>query len=93
MIKEELLEISNIIQISISESETNILLNQLNNVIEYASKIDDYNCENVKELQFMIDDVNRFREDVALDSISLSDVLKNASKKNESFFKVPKVIE
>jgi aspartyl-tRNA(Asn)/glutamyl-tRNA(Gln) amidotransferase subunit C len=93
MTKEELTEISNIIQISLTENESNILLNQLNNVIEYVSKIDNCQCEHEKELQFIIDNTNRFREDIPLDSIPLKDALKNAPKKNENFFKVPKIIE
>ena len=93
MTKDELLNISNIIQISLTEKECDILLNQLNDVIKYASKIDDYSCENVEELQFMIDETNRFREDIPSDSISLSDALKNAPKKNENFFKVPNTLQ
>ena len=93
MTREELLEISNIIQISISEKELEILLKQLNDVIEYTSKVNFFPSKDRNELQFVTDGNNRFREDTTLDSIPLPDVLKNAPSKNEIFFKVPKVIE
>jgi len=93
MTKDELKDISNVIQISISDAEGDILLEQLNNVLAYVSKIDDYCCDDAPEMQFMTDDVNRFRDDVPLSSISLKDALANAPSKNDNFFKVPKVIE
>lgn len=94
MTKEEFIELSKIIQIKINDNESDILFNQLNGIIDYVHKIDNCLCDlnNETELQFMIDDVNRLREDVPATSITLTDALKNASKKNESFFKVPKVL-
>ncbi|MCL2039012.1 MAG: Asp-tRNA(Asn)/Glu-tRNA(Gln) amidotransferase subunit GatC [Bacteroidetes bacterium] len=95
MTKEELINISKIIQIKINDNESNVLFNQLNGITDYVSKIDnyDYMFNSETELQFMINDVNRLRDDVSNTSIALSETLKNAPKKNENFFKVPKVIE
>jgi aspartyl-tRNA(Asn)/glutamyl-tRNA(Gln) amidotransferase subunit C len=91
--KEELIEQSNVIQIALTEQESDTLLTQMNNIFDYVSIIKDYDCGDEAELQFMVDDNNRLREDISEESISLQDALKNAPKKNESFFKVPKVIE
>ena len=88
--KENLLKLSDIIQIQLFDSETDKILNQINNIIDYVSRIDGYLAEDV-ELQFMIDDHNRIRDDIPMDSIPLKDALKNATRKNENFFKVPKV--
>ena len=92
MTKEKIKELANIMQISLTEDETEALLIQIKDVIKYASTINDYPCV-AEELQFMTDNFNRFREDIHFDSIASSDALKNAPKRNESFFKVPKVVE
>ncbi len=93
MTKEELLELSKIIQIKIGDNEANILLNQLNGIIDYVSKIENSTFDDETELQFMLAETNRLRKDMAATSITITEALKNAPKKNENFFKVPKVIE
>jgi aspartyl-tRNA(Asn)/glutamyl-tRNA(Gln) amidotransferase subunit C len=93
MTKEELLTTAEHIQICLSEDEVNSLLPQVNDVLKYVGVIDSYDCGKEEELLFMTEGYNRLREDVAAESVSLKDALKNAPVKNENFFKVPKVIE
>jgi aspartyl-tRNA(Asn)/glutamyl-tRNA(Gln) amidotransferase subunit C len=90
---DKLKNIANTIQIEISNEETTILNEQINDILEYVSVIDNCECGNEEELMFMIEDNNRLREDIPLPSIFLQDALINAPKKNENFIKVPKVIE
>ena len=90
---EDLIEQSNIIQIALSDNESEIILEQINNILEYVSNIETFDVEGETEMEFMIDDYNRMREDIPTESLPLSEALKNAPSKNENFFKVPKVIE
>ncbi|MPN41902.1 Aspartyl/glutamyl-tRNA(Asn/Gln) amidotransferase subunit C [bioreactor metagenome] len=95
MTDKELINYSNIIQIELSKSKQDDLLPQINNILDYVSILDNYNCQEQTNLldNNQEDNYNRFREDIPVASISLQDALKNAHSKNESFFKVPKVIE
>ncbi|MDR0927979.1 MAG: Asp-tRNA(Asn)/Glu-tRNA(Gln) amidotransferase subunit GatC [Ignavibacteria bacterium] len=91
--KEEYLIRADAIQIALQAEESDVVFNQINNILDYISIIDSYDCSALEELQFMVDDTNRLREDVPSPSLSLKDALANAPSKNENFFKVPKVIE
>jgi aspartyl-tRNA(Asn)/glutamyl-tRNA(Gln) amidotransferase subunit C len=93
MTKEELSDYANSIQISLTDDEAVLIHSQINNILDYVSVLEDYDCQNSEEFQFMIDDVNRLREDISQPSIPLAEALQNAANKNENFFKVPKVIE
>jgi aspartyl-tRNA(Asn)/glutamyl-tRNA(Gln) amidotransferase subunit C len=44
-------------------------------------------------LEHIVDLPDIFREDCIKDSLPIQDTLKNAPQKNETFFKVPKVLE
>jgi aspartyl-tRNA(Asn)/glutamyl-tRNA(Gln) amidotransferase subunit C len=46
----------------------------------------------VEPLIFMSDEVNVLREDVAIDTISKNDALKNAPKKDSDYIRIPKVL-
>jgi len=91
--KEELLQQAQIIQIGLTENESDVILDQINNILDYVSNIENFDYKDNQELQFLLDDNNRFREDTSYPSISLEEALRNAPKKNENFFKVPKIIE
>jgi len=93
MTREELLDYTNRIQISLSSEEVDLILLQINNILEYASVLEEFDCKNSEEFQFMISDENRLRDDISRPSILLEKALKNAANKNENFFKVSKVIE
>ena len=93
MTKEELLDYANSIQISLTAEETVLIFSQINDIIDYVSALENYDCMDAEEFQFIINDANRLREDISQPSIPLTDALQNAATKNENFFKVPKVIE
>ena len=46
----------------------------------------------VEPLIFMSDEVNVLREDVAVETISKDDALKNAPKKDSDYIRIPKVL-
>ena len=92
--KDELKNYAESIQIDLKDEQIDELIKQLNDIINYVSILEksDCNSENNNSF-FMINDENRMREDIPKDSVSLQDALKNAPRKNDNFFKVPKVIE
>ena len=97
MTKEELLHYANTIQISLDEERATLILSQINDILAYISVLESSelgsDCSLSGEFQFMLDDANRFREDIPRASLPLAEALQNAPNKNENFFKVPKFME
>jgi aspartyl-tRNA(Asn)/glutamyl-tRNA(Gln) amidotransferase subunit C len=56
-------------------------------------KLSEIDTENVEPLIFMSDEVNVLREDVAEETITQAEALKNAPKKDSDYFRIPKVLD
>ncbi len=90
--KDELLRIAEQAHIYLGENEIEIMRQNVNNILEYVSVLDKYQLDTNADGQTVTPE-NRFREDIAKPSASLQDALHNAPKKNEFFFKVPKMLD
>ncbi len=64
----------------------------LENIINFMEKLQEVDTENVEPLIFMTKEVNHLREDIAVQSISQQEALKNAPKKDSDYFRIPKVL-
>jgi len=93
MTKEELKQVSKHIAIYINDEKINTTLKELNNIFDYISIFDKYEMQTIEIEEQMTAGTNRWREDETIPSFTLKEALFNASRKNENFFKVPKVIE
>jgi aspartyl/glutamyl-tRNA(Asn/Gln) amidotransferase C subunit len=49
--------------------------------------------DGVEPMSHVLDLPNVFRDDISSESLSVKQALENAPNKNETFFKVPKVME
>jgi aspartyl-tRNA(Asn)/glutamyl-tRNA(Gln) amidotransferase subunit C len=65
----------------------------LSRIILFIDKLSEIDTENVEPLIFMSDEVNVLREDVAQETLSQSEALKNAPKKDSDYFRIPKVLD
>ncbi|MFA7273672.1 MAG: Asp-tRNA(Asn)/Glu-tRNA(Gln) amidotransferase subunit GatC [Crocinitomicaceae bacterium] len=65
----------------------------LENIISFMDKLQEVDTENVEPLIFMSDEVNVLREDVAKDTLTQAEALKNAPKKDSDYFRIPKVLD
>ncbi len=65
----------------------------LERIISFMETLQGVNTENVEPLVFMTNEVNRLREDEAKDTLTQSEVLKNAPKKDSDYFRIPKVLD
>ncbi len=61
-------------------------------ILDFMDKLQELNTDNVEPLIFMSDEVNVLREDVAVETISQDEALKNAPKKDSDYFRIPKVL-
>lgn len=66
---------------------------QFKRIVDYMAVIEKLDLDGVEPLAQVIDSENVLREDVVRPSLRLDEALKNAPKKNENFFKVPKVLD
>ena len=56
-------------------------------------KLSDLPTENVEPLIFMNESVNVLRQDVSKVTLTQSEALKNAPKKDSDYFRIPKVLD
>jgi aspartyl-tRNA(Asn)/glutamyl-tRNA(Gln) amidotransferase subunit C len=61
-------------------------------IINFMDALNSVDTSGVEPLIFMSDEVNVLREDVAIDTISKNDALKNAPKKDSDYIRIPKVL-
>ncbi len=91
--KEDIKKIADLAHLKIHDSEYEEIEAKFNNVLKYVSKIEELDLADVEPMTHVNEDYNIWREDIEKESLPIEKVLKNAPKRNEQFFKVPKVLE
>ena len=84
--------IAELARLKFNENELDNFTHQLNEILSYVDKLNELDTENVEPLSHPVENINVFRDDKVKPSVPTEEALKNAPDKNESFFKVPKVI-
>ncbi len=79
-------------RIELTEEEKELLTVQLNDILEYFSKLDELNTENVSPTYHLIGNVNIFREDDVKPSLTIDEALQNAPRIEKRFFKAPRIM-
>lgn len=90
--KKDIEHIAKLAKLKFTDDEIEKMGPQLNSVLEYMDKLSELNTDDVEPLSHPVENFNVFREDIQKESIKTEDALRNAPKKDESYFKVPKVI-
>jgi aspartyl-tRNA(Asn)/glutamyl-tRNA(Gln) amidotransferase subunit C len=62
-------------------------------ILTFMEKLNEVNTESVEPLIFMNTEVNKLREDTAVETISQEEGLRNAPKKDSDYFRIPKVLD
>ncbi len=91
--KEKISNIANLAALKLSDKQTKVMEEQFNKILDYVSKIELIDLEGVEPLTHVNQSHNIWRQDVPGEPLPLEDALRNAPKRNEQFFKAPKVIE
>jgi aspartyl-tRNA(Asn)/glutamyl-tRNA(Gln) amidotransferase subunit C len=84
--------IAELARLKFNEKELDNFTHQLNEILSYVEKLNELDTENVEPLSHPVENTNVFRDDIVKQSVPREEALKNAPDKNDSFFKVPKVI-
>lgn len=93
-INNELIDhIAHLARLEFEGDEKESIKTDLRNIIDFMSKLNEIPTDNVEPLIFMTDELSDLREDVAIQSISQEEALKNAPKKDSDYFRIPKVLD
>ncbi len=94
-LSEDILDyISKLALIELNEEEKEEFILQLEKILQYFKQLNDLNTDNVEPTRHPIDDLNNvFREDVAGESLSTEEALKNAKYSKDGYFKAPRVLK
>ncbi|MEM2110475.1 MAG: Asp-tRNA(Asn)/Glu-tRNA(Gln) amidotransferase subunit GatC [Candidatus Bathyarchaeia archaeon] len=78
--------------VELSEEEKTLFTEQFNRILDFFKKIDEINVKDVLPTYHVLDLVNIYRQDEAKESLPREETLKNAPKKEEAFFKSPRIV-
>ena len=91
--KKEIEHIAKLARLEFTDKEFEKFTGQLSAILNYASKLNELNTENIEPTSHVIDLKNCFKEDKVKESLPGEIALKNAPKQEKGFYKVPKIIE
>lgn len=78
--------------IKVAEEEKEGFVASFNSVLDYFHQLDELDTEDVEPTYRVVDLTNVFREDVTLESISQEESLSNAARRENGYFKSPRIV-
>ncbi len=91
--KELVKYIASLARLEFDEDELDDFTKKFQRILEYVEQLKELNVDNVSPTYHVNINKNTMREDIVQPSLQLSEVLKNAPDKKDSFFRVPRVVE
>ncbi len=91
--REEVLHIAKLAKLKLSEEEIRAYQEQLGRILAHFKKLQELDTSDIEPMKHVLALKNVFRPDEPRPSISPEEALKNAPKRRENFFEVPKVVE
>jgi len=91
--RDEIRRIAALARLRLSADEEAQLTEQLSRILQYMDKLNQLDTSRVEPLAHAVDIVNAFREDKVTNQPNPEAILANAPAKDQTFFKVPKIIE
>lgn len=90
--KEDVEHISWLASIKIEDEEKDEFVEQFNSILEYFHQLDEVDTDGVEPTYRVADLANIFREDVAFESLTQEEALKNAPRRENGYFKSPRIV-
>ncbi len=79
-------------RIELSEEDKDKYTPKLNSVLDYFGELDKVDTEDVSPTYHILPMSNIFREDASVKSLSQEEALSNAPRKQDGFFKAPRMM-
>lgn len=89
---QDLEKIAGLARLKLNDDEKSKFLGQLNQILEYVEKLNEVNTDGIEPLSHSLDLINVMRKDIERASLERDKALENAPRKNDAFFRVPKVV-
>jgi len=90
--KKEILRLAKLSRLKIKNKDIEKYTNQLNDIINYVSKLNEVELDDVEPLYNVLDKNISGRKDEIQNSVNTEELLKNAPNRFGDFFKVPSVL-
>lgn len=91
--REEVQRIATLARLRLTAEEEIRLTEQLDNILHYMEKLNELDTSQVAPFTHAVEMVNAFREDKVTNESNVDALLANAPERDETFFRVPKIIE
>jgi aspartyl-tRNA(Asn)/glutamyl-tRNA(Gln) amidotransferase subunit C len=91
--KEEVAHVARLARLRFTEAETEKFTHQLNDILTHIEKLNELDTKNVTPTFHVLHMTNVFREDEVKDSFAVEAMLANVPEREETFVRVPRIIE
>jgi aspartyl-tRNA(Asn)/glutamyl-tRNA(Gln) amidotransferase subunit C len=86
-------KIAHLARLEFEEKDAQKMMEDMSAIVEWVEKLKEVDTEGVEPITTMSYEVNALRPDEVKPHLDRKDALLNAPKKDETFFRVPKVLE
>lgn len=90
--KEDIKHIADLSMLNLSEEEIEKYTVNMQDIVEFANKVNSLNTEGVTESAFALDTFNVFRKDEVRESFNRDELLKNAPTSNGEAYSLPSMM-
>ena len=92
MTKQEIQRVAELSRLQFTDEQLDAFIADFSRCVDYVGTIAKVDMSDVEPMASVNDTNNDFREDLVGDCLTTEEALRNAPKKNDAFFKVPKVL-
>ncbi|MBQ8298924.1 MAG: Asp-tRNA(Asn)/Glu-tRNA(Gln) amidotransferase subunit GatC [Clostridia bacterium] len=90
--KEEIKHIAELSMLNLSEEEIQKYTVNMQDIVEFANKVNSLDTEGITESAFALDTFNVFRKDEVRESFDREELLKNAPSSNGEAYSLPSMM-
>jgi aspartyl-tRNA(Asn)/glutamyl-tRNA(Gln) amidotransferase subunit C len=91
--REQLNKIAHLSRLEFDEKDAEKMMRDMTAIVDWVEKLKEVDTEGVEPLTTMTYEINVFRDDQEKEHLSHERALLNAPKKDQDYFRVPKVLE
>lgn len=86
-------KIAHLARLEFDEKDAEKMISDMSEIVDWVEKLNEVNTDGVEPLTSMAHEINALREDEVKDHLDHDRALRNAPKKDDDHFRVPKVLE
>ena len=85
-------KLSDLARLEFNGEQREAIKTDMKRILGFMDKLNELDTDEVEPLIFMSDEINRLRDDVAVETVTKEEALSNAPEKDSDYFKIPKVL-